>query len=216
MGRQAPGTTGLTFTANTLGRNGTGIIVTNLTESTISTAAADDDTDDDDITPRITPRTSARTGQCPARMPQGSRNGSHCPLPRRCSPAAGRKRGWIRRQYGAGNLFWTCRSGNVRSALALKRAGIGPAHNWLTPEAYADRSWCPRRRTPSPPRARSIDGAWTNVVRSFRSPAACPPGLDGIVHTGCIAANGLAVAVADELSSRSSPCSSIKLLVFRT
>jgi hypothetical protein len=45
------------------------------------------------------------------------------------------------------------------------------------------------------------------VVRSFRSPAACPPGLDGIVHTGCIAANGLAVAVADELTSRSSPCS---------
>ena len=69
---------------------------------------------------------------------------------------------------------------------------------------------------PFAPKARSIDGAWTNVVRSFRSPAACPPGLDGIVHTGCIAANGLAVAVADELSSRSSPCSSIKLLVFRT
>ena len=67
----------------------------------------------------------------------------------------------------------------------------------------------------APQGARSIDGAWTNVVRSFRSPAACPPGLDGIVHTGCIAANGLAVAVADELSSRSSPCSSIKLLVFR-
>jgi parallel beta-helix repeat protein len=33
---QAPGTTGLTFTANTLGRNGVGISVTNLTSSTIS------------------------------------------------------------------------------------------------------------------------------------------------------------------------------------
>jgi hypothetical protein len=33
---QAPGTTGLTFTANTLGRNGTGISVVNLTSSTIS------------------------------------------------------------------------------------------------------------------------------------------------------------------------------------
>jgi hypothetical protein len=29
-----------------------------------------------------------------------------------------------------------------------------------------------------------------------------PAWLDGIVHTGCIAANGLAVAVADELTSR--------------
>jgi hypothetical protein len=28
----------------------------------------------------------------------------------------------------------------------------------------------------APPRARSIDGAWTNVVRSFRSLAACPHG----------------------------------------
>lgn len=37
-------------------------------------------------------------------------------------------------------------------------------------------SWCPQRRTPSPPRTRSIGEAWTNVVRSFRSPAACPNG----------------------------------------
>ena len=42
-------------------------------------------------TPRTTPRTSTRTDQCPARMAQGSSNGSRSPLPRQCSPAAGRK-----------------------------------------------------------------------------------------------------------------------------
>jgi hypothetical protein len=43
-----------------------------------------------------------------------------------------------------------------------------------------------------------------------------PVWLDGIVHTGCTAANGTAGAVADELTSRNGPCSSIELLVFRT
>ena len=112
-------------------------------------------------------------------------------VPRQCSPAAGRKnllslwryakcrsrpRGRTRREYRAGKSLLDLPKLQRPIGSRAEASGDRPGSQLADARSIRRPILVSASADPFAPKARSIDGAWTNVVRSFRSPAACPPG----------------------------------------